>query len=57
MSKNDYSAELMKMEGVEIEKIEEDVDEIVMQVCLERKMQPCRRCGQLTDLVHDYRVR
>ena len=45
------------MEGVEIEKIEEDAGEIVMQVCLARKMQPCKRCGQPTDQVHDYRVR
>lgn len=45
------------MEGVEIEKIEEDAGEIVMQVCLARKAQPCKRCGQSTDRVHDYRVR
>ena len=57
MSKKDYSAELLKMEGVEIEKIEEDADEIVIQVCLTRKAQPCKRCGEPTDRVHDYRIR
>ena len=57
MSKKDYSAELLKMEGVEIEKIEEDAAEIVIHICLSRKVQVCKRCGQLTDQVHDYRVR
>jgi len=57
LSKRDYSAELLKMEGVEIEKIEEDVGEMVIQVCLTRKSQPCKRCGQPTDRVHDYRIR
>ena len=57
MSKNDYSAELLKMEGVEIEKIEENAEEIAIHVCLGRKAQACKRCGQPTDRVHDYRVR
>jgi len=57
LSKKDYSAELLKMEGVEIEKIEESAGEIVIQVCLARKTQPCKRCGQPTDRVHDYRIR
>ena len=57
MSRKDYSAELLKMEGVEIEKIEEDADEIVIEVCLAWKSQPCKRCGQPTGRVHDYRVR
>ena len=57
MSKKDYSAELLKMEGVEIEKIEEDAQEIAIHVCLGRKAQACKRCGQPTDRVHDYRVR
>ena len=51
------SAELLKMEEVEIEKIEEDADEIVIHVCLGRKAQACKHCGQPTDRVHDYRVR
>ena len=57
LSKNDYSAELLKMEGVQIEKLEECDSEIVMQLSLRRKKQTCKRCGAGTDRVHDYRVR
>lgn len=35
MSKKDYSAELLKMEGVQIEKIEETLEEIIIQVGVE----------------------
>ena len=57
MSKKDYSAELLKMEGVQIEKIEETQEEIIMQVSLERTEQTCKRCGAESDRVHDYRIR
>ena len=38
MSTKDYSAELLKMEGVQIEKLEETEEEIILQISLERKM-------------------
>lgn len=57
MSTKDYSAELLKMEGVVIEKVEETEKEIVIQISMERKKQKCRRCGCETDRVHDYRIR
>lgn len=57
MSTNDYSANLLKMEGVRIEKLEESEREIVLQISLERHAQVCGRCGTETEHVHDYRVR
>ena len=57
MSKRDYSAELLRMEGVIIEEIEENSEGITIRVSLERKEQLCKRCGGVTDRVHDYRVR
>ena len=57
MSKRDYSAELLKMEGVIIEGIEENAEGITLEISLERKEQICRRCGGKTDRVHDYRIR
>ena len=57
MSKKDYSAELLKMEGVLIEKLEETVNEIVIQLSLQRKEQTCKLCGGKTARVHDYRIR
>ena len=35
MSTKDYSAELLKMEGVQIEKLEETEEEIILQISLE----------------------
>ena len=57
MSKKDYSAELLKMEGVQIEKLDETEEEIILQISMERKMHICKRCGGKTDRIHDYRVR
>ena len=57
MSKEDYSAELLKMEGVLIEKLEETAKEIVIQLSLRQKEQACKLCGGKTDRVHDYRIR
>ena len=57
MSTKDYSAELLKMEGVQIEKLDETEEEIFLQISMERKMHICKRCGGKTDRIHDYRVR
>lgn len=57
MSKQDYTAELLQMEDVQVENFEETEDEIILQISLERKTQVCRRCGAETDQVHDYRIR
>ena len=57
MSTKDYSAELLKMEGVQIEKLEETEEEIILQISLERKVHICKRCGGETDRIHDYRTR
>lgn len=57
MSKENYSAKLLKMEGVQIEKLEETAEEIVLQISLERKQQVCKCCGSRTDRIHDYRIR
>ena len=57
MSTKDYSAELLKMEGVQIENLEETEKEILLQISVERKMHICKRCGGETDRIHDYRVR
>ena len=57
MSTKDYSAELLKMEGVQIEKLDETEEEILLQISMERKMHICKRCGGETDRIHDYRVR
>ena len=57
MSTKDYSAELLKMEGVQIENLEETEKEILLQISMERKMHICKRCGGKTDRIHDYRVR
>ena len=57
MSMKDYSAELLKMEGVQIEKLDETEEEIILQISMERKMHICKRCGGETDRIHDYRVR
>ena len=57
MSTKDYSAELLKMEGVQIEKLDETEEEILLQISMERKMHICKRCGGKTDRIHDYRVR
>ena len=51
------SAELLKMEGVQIEKLDETEEEIILQISMERKMHICKRCGGKTDRIHDYRVR
>lgn len=45
------------MEGVEIEKIEENAEENVIQASIARNAQPCKHCRQSIDRVHDYRVR
>ena len=45
MSMKDYSAELLKMEGVQIEKLDETEEEIILQISMERKMHICKRCG------------
>ena len=45
MSTKDYSAELLKMEGVQIENLEETEKEILLQISMERKMHICKRCG------------
>ena len=37
MSTKDYSAELLKMEGVQIEKLDETEEEIFLQISMERK--------------------
>ena len=57
MSTKDYSAELLKMEGVQIEKLDETEEEIILQISMERKIHICKRCGGETDRIHDYRVR
>ena len=57
MSTKDYSAELLKMEGVQIENLEETEEEIILQISMERKMHICKRCGGKTDRIHDYRIR
>ena len=57
MSTKDYSAEPLKMEGVQIENLEEIEEEILLQISMERKMHICKRCGGETDRIHDYRVR
>jgi len=57
LSTKDYSAELLKMEGVQIEKLDETEEEIILQISMERKMHICKRCGGKTDRIHDYRVR
>ncbi len=57
MSKKDYIAELLKMEGVQIEKLEENANGIELCVSLQRKAQRCPRCGAETDRIHDYRTR
>ena len=57
MSTKDYSAELLKMEGVQIEKLDKTEEEIILQISMERKMHICKRCGGETDRIHDYRVR
>ncbi len=57
MSTKDYSAELLKMEGVQIEKLDETEEESILQISMERKMHICKRCGGKTDRIHDYRVR
>ena len=57
MSTKDYSAELLKMEGVQIEKLDETEKEIILQISMERKMHICKRCGGKTGRIHDYRVR
>lgn len=57
MSTKDYSAKLLEMEGVRIEKLEESEEEIVLQISLVRSVQGCRRCGAETERVHDYRIR
>ena len=57
MSTKEYSAELLKMEGVLIEKLDETEEEIILQISMERKMHICKRCGGKTDRIHDYRVR
>ena len=57
MSTKDYSAELLKMEGVVIEKVEETEKEIIIQMSMKRKWQKCTRCGCATDRIHDYRIR
>ena len=46
MSTKDYSAELLKMEGVQIEKLDETEEEIILQISMERKMHICKRCGR-----------
>ena len=57
MSMKDYSAELLKMEGVQIEKLDETEKEIILQISMERKMHICKRCGGKTGRIHDHRVR
>lgn len=57
MSMKDHSAELLKMEGVQIEKLDETEKEIILQISMERKMHICKRCGGKTGRIHDYRVR
>ena len=53
MSTKDYSTELLKMEGVQIEKLDETEEEIILQISIERKMHICKRCGGKTDRIHD----
>ena len=45
------------MEGVQIEKLDETEEEIILQISMERKMHSCKRCGGETVRIHDYRVR
>ncbi|MBQ9264983.1 MAG: transposase family protein [Clostridia bacterium] len=57
MSKKEYTTELLKMEDAEIEKMEENEEEIILGIRLKRRKHTCPRCGMGTDQVHDYHTR
>ena len=57
MSKKEYTTELLKLEDAEIEKMEENEEEIILQIHLKRKSHACPTCEALTDQVHDYHLR
>lgn len=54
MSQEDYTAKILGMEEVEIEKVSQSEDEIRIMFRKRRKDTACPSCGTLTRKVHDY---
>mgnify|MGYP003620295843 CR=1 FL=1 len=54
MSQRDYTAEILGMEDVEIEKVVHTDDEIQIHFRKKRSPQVCPVCGMTTQKVHDY---
>ena len=57
MSRKEYTTELLKLEDAQIEKMEENEQEIILQIRLKRRAHVCPCCGKETNRVHDYHVR
>ena len=52
----DYITKLLGLQEAKIENIEENNEQIVISLVMERKTHKCPACGAETDRVHDYRV-
>lgn len=57
MSQENYTAKILEMEEIEVEKIECTEKHRQISFHLPRRQHECPKCGCLTDKVHDYRVR
>ena len=56
MSQENYIAQLLDMEGIEITDLKSTTDQIVISFRLNRRDHVCPACKAVTDQVHDYRV-
>lgn len=54
MSQKDYSAELLGMEGIEVEGVQENGGVIRIRFRKQRIRTACPACGTQTDRIHDY---
>ena len=57
MSQEDYTAKLLGVEEIEVEKIEEREGRLYVTFTLKRREHRCPHCGAQTGCVHDYRTR
>lgn len=57
MSQENYTAKILGMEDIEVEKIECIDNQQRISFHLPRRQLECPECGCMTDKVHDYRVR
>ncbi len=57
MLSNNYTKDLLNLQGVTVDKIEHFSDTVKIHIHLPIKPHKCKACNQATTYVHDYRIR